>query len=123
MKKNLLLVITALLISSQIYGQEKLIINVYNRSSLSLNGHWRYIVDPYENGYYNYRYEAFDEFENPDRGAYFTNSKPENKSDLLEYDFDSSDSIFVPGDWNSQKEKLFYYEGTVWYKKSFTFSC
>ena len=31
-------------------------------------------------------------------------------------------SIQVPGDWNTQKEKLFYYEGTVWYKKSFDFT-
>ena len=27
----------------------------------------------------------------------------------------------VPGDWNTQTEKLFYYEGTVWYKKSFDY--
>ncbi|MDA3859928.1 MAG: beta-glucuronidase, partial [Melioribacteraceae bacterium] len=29
--------------------------------------------------------------------------------------------ILVPGDWNTQKEKLFYYEGTIWYKKSFNY--
>jgi beta-glucuronidase len=27
----------------------------------------------------------------------------------------------VPGDWNTQREKLFLYEGTVWYKKSFDY--
>lgn len=27
----------------------------------------------------------------------------------------------VPGDWNSQEAKFLYYEGTVWYKKSFDF--
>jgi beta-glucuronidase len=25
----------------------------------------------------------------------------------------------VPGDWNSQNPKLYYYEGTVWYRKLF----
>ena len=50
------------------------------------------------------------------------NAKPDSPSDLVEYDFDRSDSIRVPGDWNTQKEKLFYYEGTVWYKKSFSYS-
>ncbi|MBR6997625.1 MAG: beta-glucuronidase, partial [Prevotella sp.] len=25
----------------------------------------------------------------------------------------------VPGDWNTQDERLFFYEGTVWFKKSF----
>jgi beta-glucuronidase len=28
----------------------------------------------------------------------------------------------VPGDWNTQKENLFYYEGSVWYKKSFDYN-
>jgi beta-glucuronidase len=105
-----------------ICSQESLIINVANRSTISLNGKWNYIVDPYENGYYNYRYQPFENFENPGAGAYFTNAKPANKSDLVEYDFDKSDQINVPGDWNSQKENLFYYEGTVWYKKTFDYA-
>lgn len=50
------------------------------------------------------------------------NSKANSKSDLIEYNFDKSDKIRVPGDWNTQKEKLYYYEGTVWYKKSFDYS-
>jgi len=94
---------------------------VYNRESKSLNGNWKYIVDPYENGFYNYRYEPFENQTNPGSGAFFMNSKPENKTDLVEYNFDKSDSISVPGDWNTQKEKLFYYEGSVWYKKSFDY--
>jgi len=32
------------------------------------------------------------------------------------------DSIEVPGDWNSQKKELLYYEGTLWYKKSFDYT-
>jgi beta-glucuronidase len=27
----------------------------------------------------------------------------------------------IPGDWNSQKENLFYYEGNIWFKKSFDY--
>ena len=27
----------------------------------------------------------------------------------------------VPGDWNTQQDQLFFYEGTVWYKKSFDY--
>ncbi|GAA3604677.1 glycoside hydrolase family 2 protein [Flavivirga amylovorans] len=42
-------------------------------------------------------------------------------SDLIEYDFDSDYQLTVPGDWNTQMEKLYYYEGTIWYKKSFDF--
>jgi beta-glucuronidase len=124
MKNSIIItiVILNLINLGQLYAQEDLIINTYNRPSKSLNGQWNYIIDPYENGFYNYRYEAFDNFKSPGKGAYFMNSKPENKSDLVEYDFDTSDKIQVPGDWNSQKERLFYYEGTIWYKKSFDYT-
>lgn len=105
----------------QLNAQENLIVNTYNRTVKSLNGDWNYIVDPYENGFYNYRYEPFENQENPANGAFFTNAKPKDKTDLIEYDFDLSDVIEVPSDWNTQKENLYYYEGTVWYKKSFDF--
>ncbi len=103
-------------------AQEFSLINTYNRPSTSLNGYWRYIVDPYENGFYNYRLEAFEDQKDPGNNAFFTNAKPSNPSELIEYDFDQSDSLRVPGDWNTQKEKLFYYEGSVWYKTSFDHS-
>ena len=121
MKSFFFLISLFFAVSNSIFAQENLLINVYNRDSKSLNGNWKYIVDPYENGYYNYRLEPFDKQTNPDKSAFFMNAKPDSKSDLVEYNFDKSDSISVPGDWNTQKEKLFYYEGTVWYKKSFDY--
>jgi len=95
------------------------IINVYNRISQSLDAYWKYIVDPYENGYYDYRLDPFDQTKPHSVNAYFMDAKPQNKWDRIEYDFDACDSIRVPGDWNSQKEKLYYYEGTVWYRTTF----
>jgi beta-glucuronidase len=89
-----------------------LIQNVYGRKVRSLNGPWRTIVDPYENGYYDYRRE-------PLIDGYFANRKPSSKSDRIEYDFDRSETLAVPGDWNSQRRELFFYEGTVWYKTDF----
>ncbi|KGL58844.1 glycoside hydrolase family 2 protein [Polaribacter sp. Hel1_85] len=103
-------------------AQEQLIQNVYLRESTSLNGMWKYIVDPYENGFYNYRLEPFEKQEKPQKSAFFKNAKQEDKTELLEYNFDKSDSISIPSDWNSQKENLFYYEGTVWFKKSFNYN-
>lgn len=103
-------------------SQNDLIINTYNRNSTSLNGDWKYIIDPYENGYYNYRYEPFDQQESPWASAFFLNSKPQDSTDLIEYNFDKMNSLKVPGDWNSQTPELLYYEGTVWYKKSFDYS-
>ncbi|MEJ2595910.1 MAG: glycoside hydrolase family 2 TIM barrel-domain containing protein [bacterium] len=121
MKKYLQLITCIFFFVNLSFGQTPSILNVLNRASQSLNGPWHYIVDPYENGYYNYRYEPFDQQKNTSKAAYFMNAKPENKSELLEYDFDKSDVLEVPGDWNTQDEKLFFYEGTVWYKRSFDF--
>ncbi|MCR5849686.1 MAG: beta-glucuronidase [Bacteroidaceae bacterium] len=86
--------------------------NVYARQSVSLNGDWNYFADPQEQGYYDYRM-------NPTRWGYFINAKPKSPSDLVEYDFDACPTMRVPGDWNTQDEQLFLYEGTVWFKKDF----
>jgi beta-glucuronidase len=89
-----------------------LIANVFGRNHQSLNGDWHTIVDPYENGYYDYRYQ-------PLAKPYGKNDKPASVSDRIEYDFDQSPTLKVPGDWNSQKPELSLYEGTIWYKTSF----
>jgi len=46
---------------------------------------------------------------------------PENKTDRKEHGYSDKYVLKVPGDWNSQAAKFLYYEGTVWYKKSFEF--
>lgn len=89
-----------------------LIANVFGRKHQSLNGRWHTIVDPYENGYYDYRYEPLEH-------SYGSNQKPQSPSDRVEYDFDASPTLEVPGDWNSQRPELGLYEGTIWYKTSF----
>lgn len=94
--------------------------NVPGRHATTLNGKWHVIVDPYENGYYNYRREPFDAAAKP-AGGYFLDRKPADRSELIEYDFDASPTLMVPGDWNSQADSLFYYEGTVWYRKKFDY--
>ena len=92
--------------------------NVYARTSVNLDGKWARIIDPYDNGYFDYRLKPFDASPNP-TGGYFLDRHPRDKSDLVEYDFDTSPTLMVPGDWNSQDPKLFYYEGTVWYRRLF----
>ncbi len=105
--------------AAQASSTTELPLQAYTRAATSLNGEWKIIVDPYENGYYNYRYEPFDQQATPSQNAYFTDSKQKTPGDLLEYDFDKSTSLQVPGDWNTQTDKLYYYEGTVWYRKTF----
>ena len=122
MNKLTIVIVFIISIISTSYSQDELMCNAYNRQQTSLNGDWKYIIDPYENGYYNYRYQPFDQQKQPWSSAFFLNSKPKDSTDLIEYDFDLMDELKVPGDWNSQKPELLYYEGTIWYKKSFDFS-
>ncbi len=101
---------------------QSLITNTFNRQTFSLNGTWNYIIDPYETGYYNYRYEPYDQLEQRSNSAFYNNYHTADKSELVEYDFDKSPTLRVPGDWNTQDEKLLYYEGTIWYKRSFNYT-
>lgn len=98
---------------------QPLIMNVQNRNTVSLNGNWNFIVDSYETGYLNFHSEVYDKVNPTAPSAFYNNYHAKNKSELVEYDFDKSPLMKVPGDWNTQKEKLYYYEGTVWFKKSF----
>jgi beta-glucuronidase len=107
--RRLLLLFLALSSSSAGYAAANpspLINNISNRTTISLDGAWQAIIDPYETGL---------------NGRFYLNAKPKNKQELVEYDFDKSDVLNVPGDWNLQKKELFFYEGPVWYKKSFSY--
>ena len=109
-----LLIIYLLII--KIYAQEvPLLGNIFNRKKISLNGKWNYIIDVQEEGYYGYRMEI------RNRG-FFMNDKPKNPDDLVEYDFDKSPEMEIPSDWNTKNNKLFFYEGTIWFKKSFNYT-
>jgi beta-glucuronidase len=101
---------------------QNLITNVSNRQTTSLNGTWNYIVDPYETGYYNYRHQPYDQVDVKSTSAFYNNYHTTDKSQLVEYDFDKSPAMYIPGDWNSQKENLFYYEGNIWFKRSFDYA-
>src|SRR6059058_4722906 len=92
--------------------------NIYGRSHISLDGRWSYIIDPYENGYYDYRHMPFDQSASG-KGGFYDDRKPKDKTEWVEYDFDRAPTMKVPGDWNSQAEKLQLYEGTLWLRQVF----
>jgi beta-glucuronidase len=112
------LFVPSLLLCLQSFSQQALIQNISSRKTNSLNGKWQYIVDPYETGFYDYRWAEKGE---KDKDAYWNSDIPENKTDRKEHGYSDKYSLNVPGDWNSQDPKFLYYEGTVWYKKSFDF--
>ncbi len=94
-----------------------LIANIAARRTTSLDGPWRTIVDPYDVGSLDYRAEPLH-----NNNAFYKDYKPKSKSELVEYDFDHAAQLTVPGDWNTQRETLFFYEGSVWYKNAFDYS-
>lgn len=98
------------------------LINIPGRQTTSLNGKWNYIIDPYETGYYNFHSEVYDQHNAKATGAFYNNYHAKNKSELVEYDFDRSPAMNIPGDWNTQSRELLYYEGTVWFKRSFDYA-
>lgn len=77
-----------------------------SRTTISLDGTWNTIVDPYESGL---------------GSRYYENEKPKAKSDLVEFDYDHAPKLKVPGDWNTQRDSLLFYEGPVWYQRKFTY--
>jgi beta-glucuronidase len=118
MKKAILIPVALLLVTGS-FSQQELIANISSRKTMSLDGKWQYIIDPYETGFYDYRYHEKNE---NDPEAYWNTDVPKNKTDRKEHGYSVKYTLNVPGDWNSQAQKFLYYEGTVWYKKSFDFA-
>jgi beta-glucuronidase len=100
---------------------QKQIQNVQDRTTLSLNGDWQFIIDPYKMGYLEYRQKPFDESASG-KGGFYDNITNPGKTKRAEYNFDYEPSLTVPGDWNSQYEKLEFYEGVLWYRRNFKVS-
>ncbi|MBV9998994.1 MAG: beta-glucuronidase [Verrucomicrobia bacterium] len=85
------------------------------RPAISLNGDWHTIADPYWAGLYTFHGK-------PRANGYFLNAKhPAPGGEPVEYDFQNSPVLRVPGDWNTQRDSLFFYEGPVWYQKDFSY--
>lgn len=87
---------------------EPLVTNVAAREALSLDGTWQVLIDPL--GLASTPLTA---------GMVPRNVQPSAPSDLIEFSFDGGPTLEVPGDWNTQDERLFFYEGQVWYRRSF----
>jgi beta-glucuronidase len=91
------------------------------RRVLDLDGRWNYIIDPYQTGYFDYRRQPYDQSVSG-KGGFYDDRRQMDKNELVEYDFDHSPTLKVPADWNSQDDKLLYYEGAIWYRRKFSFA-
>jgi beta-glucuronidase len=94
-----------------------LLVDVDHRPQQSLGGAWHYILDPYRGGWGGWP-ESTPE---PSPSGFMKDAHPTPGGALQEYDFAQSPTLQVPGDWNSQADRLLYYEGLLWYQRDFTF--
>ncbi len=79
-----------------------------SRQLTSLNGTWRYLVDPMNNGLPEISFF----------GGFPKNKLQITGMELVEYNFETALTLNIPGAWNAQDERLFFYQGPVWlYKK------
>ena len=119
MRPRLALLPALLLLSLAAFAQSPttLLVDVDHRPQQSLNGSWHTILDPYRGGWGGWP----DSTPEPSPSGFMKNAQPVPGGPLQEYDFAKAPTLAVPGDWNSQSEKLLYYEGLMWYQRNFTF--
>jgi beta-glucuronidase len=80
--------------------------NLPGRDITSPNGQWEAIIDPVDFGAGSW-------------SAIWKDRTPQGKTDFSEYSFEDGPVLDVPGDFNSQRPELTFFEGTVWDKKTF----
>ncbi|WP_461637037.1 glycoside hydrolase family 2 protein [Labilibaculum euxinus] len=104
--KKKILVALIILFCNYLQAQTAMV-NVQSRNLTSLNGKWKVIIDPTGIG---------------DWRQVWQEKKPQKKTDFVEYSFEGGPELEVPGDFNTQMPELTYFEGTVWYKKQFSYT-
>lgn len=112
-KYLLIAVLFSTTLCSSLSAQAPLLQNISGRKTLLLDGQWQSQVDVYgvasgeRSGLVKDRKPVKYEF----KGDNLRNTE------LVEQDMDVADQLQVPGDWNTQRENLFFYEGNMWYRK------
>jgi beta-glucuronidase len=105
--KIILLIWTINCFSNILYSQSyPLLTNIEGRKCTSLNGNWKFLIDPMKYGL---------------QSKFYLDKEYTDKTTYKSYNFEDAETLIVPGDWNTQRPELLYYEGTVWYRKKFVY--
>jgi beta-glucuronidase len=83
--------------------------NIAGRSRTSLDGRWRFIVDPFDVVRRKPR----------DRRNVWKDQIEQPGQTIIEYEWESSPEIAVPGDWTTLVPELHHYDGTVYLRRLF----
>ena len=109
---NALLLVSAAAVSLQAQTNTTLLVDIDHRPATSLNGDWHVIVDQYATGLYDFH-------QNLRKDGFFMNAPFAPEGPPQDYNFAHAGTLKVPGDWNTQRPDLLYYEGPIWYERDF----
>ncbi len=79
------------------------------RQRQSLGGPWHYVIDPFDIGRRKPR----------QRRALWRDEREVPGGPLIEYEWDTSPTMVIPGDWNSRVRELAHYDGPVYFRRRF----
>src|ERR1700679_904275 len=116
--KRLIFVVLALICASHnllAQTSTNLLVDIDHRPATSLNGDWHAVVDQYATGLYDFH-------QNLRKDGFFLNAPFDPTGHPQDYDFSKASTLKVPGDWNTQRPELLYYEGPIWYEKDFQYT-
>mgnify|MGYP002780077711 CR=1 FL=1 len=83
------------------------LVNLPGRQRTALDGTWKFVLDPFDVA-----------GRKPGRRrSFWLNTIETRETGLIEYEWASSDDIAVPGEWNSARPDLTYYEGPVYFRR------
>ncbi|HEX3968353.1 MAG TPA: glycoside hydrolase family 2 TIM barrel-domain containing protein [Edaphobacter sp.] len=108
------LLLAALLFAAPLLAQTNpaLLVDIDHRPATSLDGDWHVIVDQYATGLYTFHQELR-------KDGFFMNAPFDPNGHPQDYNFANAATLKVPGDWNTQRPELLYYEGPIWYERDF----
>jgi len=86
-------------------GSDPLLPDPRSASHESLGGLWQAVIDPFGMAHTG--------------GMAPLAREPQAPADLAEFSFENGLRLEVPGDWNTQDPRLVFYQGVVWYKRTF----
>ena len=89
--------------------QARPLLHLPARRKQSLDGPWRYILDPYDAAKRG----------NNDRRTFWKNFRPPATGPLVEYDWEESPVMELPRDWNSHAPELLWYDGPMYFRRTF----
>ena len=90
-------------------NQAQPLLHLPARRRQSLDGPWRYILDPFDAGKRG----------NNDRRTFWRNLRPPATGPLVEYDWNESPVMDLPRDWNSHAPELIWYDGPIYFRRTF----